>query len=123
MDSRLDDDHRLDEYRIIWERKPVLRAIYHDYYQRIVSHTEPGRTLEIGGGSGNLKQYMPDVVSTDILPGSWLDARADAQRLPFRDGTFDNIVLVDVLHHIERPAEFFGESCRVLRRGGRIVMV
>ena len=116
-------DDRLDEYRAIWERKPVLRAIYHHYYRRITAHTTTGRTLEIGGGSGNLKQYMPDVVSTDILPGGWLDAMADAQQLPFRDGTFDNIVFVDVLHHIEHPAAFLSEARRVLRSEGRIVMV
>ena len=116
-------DERLDEYRTIWERKPVLRAIYHHYYGRITAATKPGRTLEIGGGSGNLKAYVPDVVSTDILPGRWLDAMADAQHLPFQDDTFENIVFVDVLHHIERPADFFSEAVRVLRDGGRIVMV
>ena len=121
--SSATDHGRLDEYRAIWERKPVLRTIYRHYYRRIIELTVPGRTLEIGGGSGNLKEFLPDVVSTDILPGAWLDAMADAQRLPFRDSVFDNIVFVDVLHHIEDPAAFFTEARRVLRDGGRIVMV
>jgi SAM-dependent methyltransferase len=111
------------EFRTIWERKPVLRTIYTHYYRRITALTVPGRTLEIGGGSGNLKRFLPDVMTTDILAASWLDAVADAQRLPFQDRTFDNIVFVDVLHHIEDPAAFFGEARRVLRDGGRIVMV
>jgi SAM-dependent methyltransferase len=34
-----------------------------------------------------------------------------------------NIVMVDVLHHVEFPANFFREAGRVLRSGGRIVMV
>ena len=116
-------DSRLVGDRAIWDRKPVLRAIYRHYYERMSACTVPGRTLEIGGGSGNLKESLPGVISTDILPSAWLDARADAQDLPFRDRAFDNIVFVDVLHHLEDPRRFFGEARRVLRDGGRIVMV
>ena len=52
-----------------------------------------------------------------------MDVVADAQRLPFAANTFDNVVMLDVLHHIEYPAIFFREAERVLRPGGRIVMV
>jgi len=82
-----------------------------------------GRSLEIGGGSGNFKSFAPDVVSTDILPATWLDSVCDAHSLPFADGCFDNIVMFDVLHHLQRPALFFAEAARVLRPGGRMVML
>ena len=111
------------DYRAIWEAKPVLRAVYRDWYERMVSCCLPGRTLEIGGGSGNLKAFAPDVVSTDVLPADWLDTVCDAQRLPFVDRSFDNIVMLDVLHHLERPVRFFDEASRVLKPGGRIVML
>lgn len=111
----------LERYREIWRRKPALRAVYADIYRRIGAYRRPGRTLEIGGGSGNLKDYAPDVVSTDILPAPWLDAVCDAQRLPFAGRSFANIVLVDVLHHVERPARFFAEAARVLEPGGRLI--
>ncbi|MGA3308119.1 MAG: class I SAM-dependent methyltransferase [Xanthobacteraceae bacterium] len=116
-------DERPLEYRIVWDEKPALRAIYRAYYQEILERCRPGRTLEIGGGSGNLKSFVPAVISTDILSAPWLDAVADAQRLPFASDSFDNIVLFDVLHHIERPRMFFDEAARVLRPGARIVMV
>lgn len=48
---------------------------------------------------------------------------ADAQFLPFAAASLANIVMVDVLHHIERPRRFLAEAARVLRPGGRIVMV
>lgn len=111
------------DYRAIWDSKPVLRAVYRDWYERIVSRCRPGRTLEIGGGSGNLKDFAPDVVSTDILSADWLDAVCDAQRLPFADRSFDNVVMMDVLHHLERPVRFVEEAARVLRPGGRIIML
>jgi SAM-dependent methyltransferase len=113
----------LQEHRLTWERKPVLRAIYHDFYERISAFCIEGRSLEVGGGSGNLKEYRHDVVTTDIVPTSWLDAVADAQALPFAGESFANIVAVDVLHHIERPVRFLHEAQRVLQPGGRIILV
>jgi len=63
------------------------------------------------------------VISTDIVPSPWLDVTADAQALPFAGETFSNIVGVDVLHHIERPQLFFDEAERVLKPGGRIILI
>jgi SAM-dependent methyltransferase len=47
---------------------------------------------------------------------------ADAQQLPFPDGAAANIVMVDVLHHLEFPSHFFREAGRLLRPGGRIMV-
>jgi SAM-dependent methyltransferase len=113
----------LDGYLDVWERKPVLRLIYDDFYDRIVSACVPGITIEIGGGVGNLKRRLPHVITTDIQFAHWLDCVADAQHLPFAAGQLANIVMVDALHHIEFPVHFFREAARVLRQGGRIVMV
>ncbi len=108
----------------IWETKPVLRAIYQDYYQRIVENMSlGGEVLEIGGGSGNLKKYIKNAVSTDIVSLPWLDSVCDAHSLPFKDETFSNIVAVDVLHHLERPIKFLGETVRTLKPGGRLVLL
>ena len=106
-----------------WQNKPVLRAIYEDYYRRIVNACVHGATLEIGGGSGNLKQYLDNVISTDLVPTPWIDAAADAQALPFADASFGNIVGVDVLHHIEHPKRFLAEAARTLKGNGRLILV
>jgi SAM-dependent methyltransferase len=113
----------LQRNRVLWYRKPAVRAVYADYYRRIVDRCIPGATLEIGGGTGNLKEYLEGVISTDIVVSPWLDVAADAQALPFAGETFSNIVAVDVLHHIERPQLFFAEAERVLRPGGRIILI
>lgn len=113
----------LQEHEIIWKKKPVLRAIYHSYYQKIVRFTKTGTTLEIGGGTGNLKQYLANVISTDIVKTPMLDATCDAHALPFKDESFDNIIAVDALHHFESPIRFFHEAQRILRKGGRIILL
>lgn len=65
---------RLKQHKIIWTEKPVLPAVYHNYYQRILTHLKPDRALEVGGGAGNLKNYLLNVISTNILSMPWLDA-------------------------------------------------
>lgn len=113
----------LIKHRDVWKKKPILKLLYTQWYEQMVSYLTPGRTLEVGGGSGNLKEFAPNVVCTDIVGVPWLDAVADAQAMPFADNSFANIVLFDVLHHIENPVFFFEEAIRVLGLGGRIVIL
>jgi SAM-dependent methyltransferase len=116
------DGTRSHDAREAWERKPSLRRVYTDLYRRIAERRIPGPTIEIGGGSGNFKDFAPDTISTDLVAAPWLDAVADAARLPFADGSIANIILFDVLHHIEFPVRFFDEAARVLKPGGRIIL-
>jgi SAM-dependent methyltransferase len=113
----------LQDYRAVWDRKRVLRVVYDDFYERIVAACKSGITIEIGGGIGNLKRRLNNVVTSDIQCASWLDCVADAQYLPFATGIAANVVMVDVLHHVEFPAVFLREAERVLRRNGRLIMV
>ena len=62
-------------------------------------------------------------VSSDLGAVPWNDLAADASRLPFREGAFDAVVGLDVLHHLAAPRSFFAEAARVLRPGGRLVLV
>jgi ubiquinone/menaquinone biosynthesis C-methylase UbiE len=48
--------------------------------------------------------------------------RADAERLPFLDGSFDIIVSRFAVHHFEKPAVQIGEMRRCLRMGGRLAI-
>jgi SAM-dependent methyltransferase len=111
------------EFRAVWERKPVLRAVYEEHYRLIAAWARPGRTVEIGAGAGNLKDSMPRVLSSDITPAEWLDILLDAQALPFATGSLANVIGVDVLHHIEYPRHLLTEAARVLEPGGRVVFV
>ena len=116
------DGTRSYDAREAWARKPSLRRVYTDLYRHIDERPIPGLTIEIGGGSGNFKDFAPDTISTDIISASWLDAVADAALLPFADASVANIVLFDVLHHIEFPARFFDEATRILKPGGRVIL-
>lgn len=114
---------QLKDYQKCWNTKPVLREIYHNLYQKIENNLLIGDTLEIGGGIGNLQLNEGRVVKTDIQYYSGVDVVADAQKLPFNNNTFSNIVLFDVLHHLQCPLLFFEEAVRVLKPGGRVIMM
>jgi SAM-dependent methyltransferase len=113
----------LSRYREIWDQKAVLRLLYDDMFQRIADCAVEGPTLELGGGVGNLKAKIPSLISSDIQFAPWLDLVVDAQRLPFGDDSLANIVMLDVLHHIEFCSLLFREASRVLRPGGRVVLL
>ena len=114
---------RHNRHRALWERKPVLREVYSHLYRRIVDQLVPGPVLEVGGGSGNLKSFASGILSFDIVWAPWLDFVADAQRLPVASASVNNLVMLDVLHHIEFPRRFLREAARVLAPGGRVIMV
>ena len=42
--------------------------------------------------------------------------------LPFRDASFDLVVLMHALTYAEKPAQAVAEGARVLRKGGRMLL-
>jgi len=105
---------------------------------------EPGhyqRSLEIGAGTGyftlNLLRagLIGEATCSDISPGMLdtlaANARAlgqpvatvaaDAERLPFEDGSFELVLGHAVLHHIPDLPRAFAEFERVLTPGGSII--
>ena len=113
----------LEERRQIWESKEIIRKLYSRWYEMIGDALRPGKILELGGGSGNLKGYFLDAITSDIVFAPWLDAVLDAHELPFGNETLDSIILFDVLHHLKAPVLFFREVDRVLTSKGRCVMM
>ncbi len=121
---------RLQEHRRLWASKPVLSRVYEPWFDALLDEAGRGaRVLEVGAGPGFLsaraRVRRPDLrwTSSDLHPAPWNAVAADAGRLPVADGSVSAVVGLDVLHHLERPAEFLGEAARVLREGGRLALV
>jgi SAM-dependent methyltransferase len=107
--------------------KPFLRRLYVDFYRRLAGWLPPqndGRcVVELGSGGGFIKDIIPDARTSDVLDLPDVDMSFPGQTMPFEDGAVDAFVMLDVLHHLPAPAEFFEEASRCLRPGGRIVMI
>jgi SAM-dependent methyltransferase len=114
------------DHRRAWQVNAPLRACYAHYYRRL-RDALPGRELgpwvEIGSGPGLAAEFIPELLLTDIVAAPWHAQRAAAEALPFGDGEVGALVLFDVLHHVTEPAAFFAEAVRVLRPGGRILLL
>jgi SAM-dependent methyltransferase len=113
------------EHERAWNDRPLLRKIYRDWFTLLASRLAdvPGTTLELGSGIGQLRAFVPGLVTSDVEETPWADRVVDAASLPYRDGELANIVLLDVYHHLPKPAGFLDEARRTLAPGGRVVML
>lgn len=112
-------------HRAAWDRKPLLRQCYTDFFEQIGANRScvPGVDIELGAGQGCYKQFRPQTRACDVVPCPWLDFAADASQLPIAPGTAANIIMIDVLHHLSQPAGFFEDAAKTLAPGGRLIMV
>jgi SAM-dependent methyltransferase len=122
------DQHNREvhENRHSWDAKPVLRAVYDDLYRRLAEQLAPsalGRSAELGSGMGNIKNFVPECITTDLFPNPWLDGFENAYALSFEDESLANLILFDVWHHLEYPANALAEAMRVLAPGGRLIIM
>lgn len=92
----------------------------------------PKRHLDVGCGPGNvLSSVMASElrVGLDVSPAALRHARehghlvvqGDAERMPFRPGTFDLVTAYSTLHHLFEPQRCVAEAARTLTPGGLFV--
>lgn len=109
-----------------WKQKPLLGIIYQNFYHKIAAAlgTNDGSgVLEIGSGIGAIKTVMPECITSDIFENPWLDRVESAYNLNFPDNNLNGLVLFDVWHHLEYPGSAMKEFARVLKPGGRVVLL
>ena len=108
-----------------WNNKPLLKAIYLEFYKLIESQLNykiEGKIVELGSGIGNMKMVVPNVICTDIFNNPWIDQVENAYKLSFENESVSNLILFDVFHHLEFPGTALNEFRRVLKKGGRVII-
>ncbi len=116
----------IDKNQEYWNRKPLLRTLYGDFYRLISNHLSglPGaKVVELGSGLGNIHDVIPDCIRTDLFPNPWIDQIENAYKLSFADQSVSDLILTDVFHHLKYPGTALNELHRVLRKGGRVIML
>ena len=109
-----------------WNRKPLLRMVYKDLYRLIaqnLSGLSDSKVVELGSGLGNIHEVIPNCIRTDLFPYSWIDQIENAYQLSFEDESVSDLILTDVFHHLKYPGTALKELHRVLRKGGRVIML
>lgn len=117
------------------------------FYERVVKPKPPekilsnldlpagGAVLDAAGGTGRVAQFLAQesvqVVVVDQTFQMLQEAKKKAgvdpvnaltERMPFQDGTFCCIIMVDALHHVADQAATIQELWRLLKPGGRIII-
>lgn len=124
--SDLDAPGTTLQHREIILRKKFLKKLYIQWYQDLINQTKnlpSGKIIEIGSGGGFLKDMEPTIITSDILPFPHCDMTFAGEQMPFADNELSAILMIDVLHHIPDSRSFFGEAQRVLKPGGKIIMI
>jgi SAM-dependent methyltransferase len=102
----------------------------------------PGHLLDVGTGTGRVLELLAPRVRRALgvdaskamlaLARSRLSGeqfahcavrQADMYRLPLPDAAFDTVILQMVLHYAEDPVGAAAEAARVLRPGGRMIII
>ncbi len=113
-------------HRELIQHKPFLRALYREHYRelaRALIGVPDGPIVEIGSGGGFVKEILPTAITTDLHPEPHLDRVMSAEKLDFPDGTLSAILMLNVFHHLPDPRIFLREAERVLKTGGRAILI
>ena len=102
--------------------------------RRLLKLPAGGWLLDAGGGTGRVSNHfrtsVKGLVVSDLSHRMLAKARekgirpvqAHAEKLPFADGFFDRVLVVDALHHFCSRQESISDLLRVLKPGGRLVI-
>jgi len=121
-------------------RRDLLRRVYHhvtgDVDPREVINASSGlRMLDYGCGPGPYLSYFrsrgvrisgaeiePAIVATCRAAGFDTALIDSPERIPFPDGEFDVVYLMQVIEHLPLPHQFFQELHRILRPSGEVYL-
>jgi SAM-dependent methyltransferase len=119
-------NREIQQNRVAWGRKPSLRKAYDNFYRAILDQVDTnllGSVVEIGSGMGNIKRVIPTCITTDLFSNPWIDRVESIYDLTFDSQSISNLILFDVWHHLEHPANALNEVKRVLVRGGKLILM
>jgi ubiquinone/menaquinone biosynthesis C-methylase UbiE len=113
----------------------VIQSRIPEKLLQLIDLPQRGLVLDAGGGTGRIAQYLYGdgrmIVIADLSTRMLAQAGSksglervcsESEKLPFRQGTFDRIVMVDALHHVADQRQTIAELYRVLKPGGRILV-
>jgi SAM-dependent methyltransferase len=110
----------------LWERKPILRRVYKDFFTMIAGKIDsdlPGDIVEIGSGIGDIQEVIPNCIRTDFFSSPWIDRVENIYHLSFPTASLSHLVMIDVFHHLKHPGNALDECRRVLVERGRIILL
>ena len=126
----------LDHFGIIapfYDR--VFGSTKTDVWREVLDLPFEGLLLDAAGGTGRVAQHLGcPVCQVVVADGSFqmvheamkkpglLACATTIEQLPYADGSFERVLMVDALHHVADQRQTCLEMWRVLKPGGRLVI-
>jgi len=113
------------------KRRRISGFLYRKFWlYPVLNRILKGKTLDVGCGIGDMLKFRANTVGVDIndktveyCRGLGLDAHVmKVDELPFKDESFDSVVMDNVLEHIADPNRILSEVRRVLVQNGILVV-
>jgi SAM-dependent methyltransferase len=126
IDIPLDSPERTILHKEFIEKKFFLNKLYKQWYAEFkaeLNNLPEGKLIELGSGSGFIKDIDSRILTSDILDLPTNDMTFSALEMPFEDNSVAGIFLIDTMHHIPDAEKFLDEVQRVLKPNGKMIMV
>lgn len=104
-----------------------LRYWYASLYRELFADVQDlphKRILEIGSGASPLKEFIPQILTSDVLSLDYVDFVFDCHEIAdfdrIADHSLDIVTLTNVLHHLRDPLLFLQRVTHKLNDGGQV---
>jgi hypothetical protein len=124
----LDGTERIDVHNRILSEKRMLQSVFREFYdfcREIDDHvlSGDGQRIELGSGTGFIKSWYSDVLTTDIVGAEHLDMVLDAENMGLPPSSVRAFYGINFFHHLPHPGRFFDSLQSALVPGGGCVLI
>ncbi len=136
LDSRIknsnidrDSSELLEAHLEIIKSKKIIHNVFKEFYD--ICHNAKTKYLtpsdkkiiELGAGVSFIKDFYPNITTSDIKNYKGVDCVVNAQDMQFDNSEISCFYGINCFHHFPEPRKFFQELERTLEKGGGIVLI
>jgi len=119
------------EYFEYLKNRSWFSFLFRKYFYKSIIKEFRGKVLDVGCGLGEFLEAYPNSSGIDVNPycikyckQKGLDVKlGKAEKIPFKDKSFNGIFCLCVLEHLRKPELAAKEMSRVLKQNGKLVLI
>jgi hypothetical protein len=126
--ENVESDKILGIQKKILKNKKLTKKVFSNYYFKCMKINETwflgeGDVIELGSGTSFIKDYFPDVITSDTRQHNSIDLVLDSQKMNLEEKSVRAFIGINCFHHFSNPRLFFKELDRVLISNGGCILI